>query len=255
MDSFLDWAYTLSPPEAFGWLVVLNVGTFALALAAGCLAARVFRARRIVTEAGPLSRKELLYSASGIVVNTLITLAGWFLWRAGILVIRRDGGWYAVVDFLVLVLLMDFGMYVLHRVAHLPWFFPIHRLHHEYDRPWALTLFVVHPLETFGFGMLWLVVIVLYSSSWLGLCLYMAANLAAGMLGHLGVEPFPAWWSRVPVLREVGTSTFHAQHHQDVEHNFGFYTLLWDRLFGTLFPRYDQTFGAALLDAHADGER
>lgn len=38
------------------------------------------------------------------------------------------------------------------------------------------------------------------------------------------------WWG----LRHVGTSTFHAGHHQDAGHNFGFYTLVWDRLFGTL---------------------
>jgi len=142
---------------------------------------------------------------------------------------------------------MDLGMYVLHRVAHSRWFYPVHRLHHEYDRPWALTLFVVHPLETLGFGLLWLAVVVLYGPCWLGLCLYMAANLAAGTLGHLGVEPFSARWSRLPLLREVGTSTFHAQHHLDGQYNFGFYTLLWDRLFGTLWPGYDRDFGVIAL--------
>jgi sterol desaturase/sphingolipid hydroxylase (fatty acid hydroxylase superfamily) len=244
MEAFLDWACTLSPPEALGWLVVANVGTFALAVLAGCLATAVFSGRRVAGPAPALSRQEALYSVAGIAVNTLVTLAGWLLWRAGWLHIRRDAGWRAWLDFGVLIVLMDLGMYVLHRVAHLPWFYRIHRLHHEYDRPWALTLFVVHPLETLGFGLLWLVVVVLYSSSWLGLCLYMGANLAAGTLGHLGVEPFPAWWSRVPLLRQVGTSTFHAQHHQDGHFNFGFYTLLWDRLFGTLFPAYDEKFGA-----------
>jgi hypothetical protein len=29
-------------------------------------------------------------------------------------------------------------------------------------------------------------------------------------------------------------------------HNFGFYTVILDRHFGKLFPRYDETFGAAL---------
>ena len=155
-------------------------------------------------------------------------------------------GWLVLLDFLILILLMDFGMYVLHRVAHHPWFFGVHRLHHEYDRPWALTLFVVHPLETLGFGLLWLVAILLYSSSWLGLCLYMGANLAAGVLGHLGVEPFPKWWSSLPILKQIGTSTFHAQHHKDIHHNYGFYTLIWDRLFGTLVPSYDSQFGIPL---------
>jgi lathosterol oxidase len=246
MNSFLDWAFTLSAPEAVLWLAVLNVATFGLTLLAGCLVSATFGRRRIVPPARALSRQEVICTAAGIAVNTLVTVAGWFLWEEGVLEIRRDTGWRAWLDFPILVLVMDVGMYALHRVAHTRWFFPIHRLHHEYDRPWALTLFVVHPLETLGFGMLWLVVVVLCRPSWLGLSLYMGANLAAGMLGHVGVEPFPRWWSRMPVLREVGTSTFHAQHHLDVHHNYGFYTLIWDRLLGTLFPQYDESFGTAL---------
>jgi sterol desaturase/sphingolipid hydroxylase (fatty acid hydroxylase superfamily) len=103
---------------------------------------------------------------------------------------------------------------------------------------------VLHPLETLGFGSLWLLVLLAWHWSWLGMCIYFTLNLGAGTLGHLGVEPLPRWWSQVPVLRELGTSTFHAQHHQDPGHNFGFYTLIWDRLFGTLFPDYDARFGA-----------
>ena len=249
MNSFLDWAFALSPLEAIGWLIVLNVSIFIVSLLAGCIATYVFGQSRIVESADRLSKREMKFAAAGIGVNTLITIVGWYLWKAGILEIRRDTGWQVLLDFFILLLVMDIGMYVLHRVAHLPWFFPIHRLHHEYDRPWALTLYVVHPLETLGFGMLWLTVIVFYSSSWMGLCLYMIANVAAGTLGHLGVEPFPRWWVRVPFLRELGTSTFHAEHHQDVEHNFGFYTVIWDRLFGTLLPRYADTFGAELQES------
>jgi sterol desaturase/sphingolipid hydroxylase (fatty acid hydroxylase superfamily) len=246
MVGFLDWAWELSPGRAAAWLTVLNLGTFGLALLAGCLATRAFRSRAVTGPALPLSRKEIAYTAAGLAVNTLVTFAGWLLWKEGWLRIGRDVGWRALLDFAALVLLMDLGSYLLHRLAHSPWLMPLHRLHHEYDRPWALTLFVVHPLETLGFGLLWLVVVVAWGPSWLGLCLYMGANLAAGTLGHLGVEPFPSWWSRVPGLKEVGTSTFHAQHHHDGRYNFGFYTLLWDRLFGTLWPGYDQTFGSAL---------
>jgi Delta7-sterol 5-desaturase len=252
MEWFLDWAFDLSPLQAAGWLVAANVGTFALAVLLGCLATRAFDRSRIVGTADPLSGQEVAYTVAGVAVNTLVTYAGWLLWRAGWLRIGRGTGWWGLFDFLVLVLLMDLGMYLLHRLAHWRWFYLIHQLHHEYDRPWALTLFVVHPLETLGFGLLWLVVVVLYGPSWTGLCIYMAANLAAGTLGHLGVEPFPAWWSRLPLLREVGTSTFHAQHHLDGHFNYGFYTLLWDRLFGTLWPGYDRDFGTPPLPLQAE---
>jgi Delta7-sterol 5-desaturase len=253
MDAFLDWANVLSPWQAIGWLILANIVTFALAVLLGDLATRLFDRRRIVPLPDPVSRKEILYTVAGVLVNTAVTLAGWWLWRDGWLIIRRDTGARVLLDFAVLLVLMDFGMYVLHRVAHLPWFFTLHRLHHEFDRPRALTLFVVHPLETLGFGLLWLAVILLYNSSWLGLSLYLFANLATGTLGHLGVEPFPGWWARVPVVKEVGTSTFHAQHHRDLHHNFGFYTLVWDRLFGTLIPHYDTTFGMVCSSNDKEG--
>ena len=99
-----------------------------------------------------------------------------------------------------------------------------------------LTLFVLHPLETLSFGALWLAVLAVYTASWLGIAVYLTLNLAFGLIGHLGVEPAPRFFARTPGLRHVATGRFHADHHADAGHNFGFYTLIWDRLFGTLAP-------------------
>jgi sterol desaturase/sphingolipid hydroxylase (fatty acid hydroxylase superfamily) len=82
----------------------------------------------------------------------------------------------------------------------------------------------------------------LYPASWLGTCVYLTLNLAFGLVGHLGVEPFPRAWARWWLARHVGSSTFHAEHHVRQRYNFGFYTLIWDRLFGTLDPRYVADF-------------
>lgn len=138
-------------------------------------------------------------------------------------------------------------MYLLHRVAHFrPLFALAHGEHHRHAHPRVLTLFVLHPLETVGFGGLWLALIILYQPSWLGMTIYLALNVAFGAIGHLGVEPLPASWVRTPGLRHIATSTFHAQHHVEETFNYGFYTLLWDRLFGTLSPRYQRDFGRPL---------
>jgi sterol desaturase/sphingolipid hydroxylase (fatty acid hydroxylase superfamily) len=72
--------------------------------------------------------------------------------------------------------------------------------------------------------------------------IYLSLNLIFGTLGHVGVEPFPKSWARWRIVRQIGTSTFHAEHHLQRQYNFGFYTLLWDRLFGTMDPRYEQQF-------------
>jgi len=241
MSTFLDWAFQLSLLSASLWLLLLHLITFALSLATAHLVLACFKGPRLTAPPDPLEAREVAYTGFWFVATWLITFLAWILWKQGIIVIRRDMGWRAWLDIPVLVLVMDFCMYLLHRLAHLPLLYPIHRLHHVYDRPRPLNLFVLNPLETIGFGLLWILVITLYPSSWLGIMSYMGINLAAGIMGHLGVEPFPGWWFRTPILRQVGTSTFHAQHHQDIHHNFGFYTLIWDRLFGTLAPGMDPT--------------
>lgn len=243
MNAILDWVGSLTLAEAAAWLLAENVVLFVLAVIVGSVVARRFHRRPAAPVPDPLERKEVVYAASTVVLNWLITLLGWYLWKQGILVIRRDYGWWAVADVVALVLIMDLAMYVLHRMIHISVFYPIHRLHHAFDRPRPLDLFVLHPLENLAFGALWLVVVAVHAWSWTGISIFLAMNLASGTLGHLGVEPLPSWWSRVPMLRHVGTSTFHAGHHQDVHHNFGFYTLIWDRLFGTLVPEYDRRFG------------
>jgi sterol desaturase/sphingolipid hydroxylase (fatty acid hydroxylase superfamily) len=242
MDSLLDWIYGLSPVEATVWLSIENIALFVLSVALGYLVEVLFARRPVVPPPEPVDRREILFATTTVLLNALVTVAGWFLWKRGIIVIRRDAGWSAWLDVLLLLLIMDLTMYLLHRVVHLPWFYAIHHLHHEYDRPRPLDLYVLHPLENLSFGLLWLIVVAAHSWSFLGIAVYLTINLASGTLGHLGVEPFPAWFERVPLLRHLGTSTFHAQHHQDIQHNYGFYTLIWDRLFGTLVPSYDARF-------------
>jgi lathosterol oxidase len=139
---------------------------------------------------------------------------------------------------------MDLLMYLLHRVAHTqPLYTLLHQFHHQYDRPRPLTLFALSPVENLAFGGLWLTVISVYHASWLGMSMYLMLNVFFGAVGHLGVEPFPQGWARKPLLRNLAGGSFHAQHHQDRKHNFGFYTLFWDRLLGTLRPDYELNYG------------
>jgi sterol desaturase/sphingolipid hydroxylase (fatty acid hydroxylase superfamily) len=114
-----------------------------------------------------------------------------------------------------------------------------------YERPRPLSLFVLHPVEVIGFGGLWLIVLLAYTSSIEAILVYLSLNLVFGLVGHLGVEPAPGGWIRAPGLRFVSTSTFHAEHHVDRGHNYGFYLLVWDRLFGTLSPDYRNDFEQA----------
>jgi lathosterol oxidase len=225
------------------WLIALNVGIYLGVLGLGALLVR-WCADREIASPPPLDRFEIGMSIVTLVLNTVVSVVGLALIRAGIIRVRDDWGWWSVGDALVLFLAMDLLMYALHRVAHVKSIYPLlHALHHRYDRPRPIDLFVLSPQETLAFGALWLVLLWVYPSSWLGMSLYLGLNTIFGGVGHLGVEPLPDGWVRLPVLRWIATSTFHAQHHGSAGYNLGFYTVLWDRLFGTLSPEYHRSFG------------
>jgi sterol desaturase/sphingolipid hydroxylase (fatty acid hydroxylase superfamily) len=245
MNALLDYLARASPLPVIAVLLAENVILLLLTVALGELLVRCFRHRRNSPPPPPISREEISLAVLCVLMNTLVTIAGWWLWRTGIITLRRDIGWRTLLDVAVLIMAMDFGMYVTHRIAHIePIFRILHSSHHRYDHPRPLNLFVLHPGEVLGFGGLWLIVMWAYPASWLGTSVYLTLNLMFGMTGHLGVEPLPRSWPQWLILRHIGTSTFHAEHHVRRQYNFGFYTLLWDRLFGTLDPEYGRDFQA-----------
>lgn len=239
-------------PLALAALLFLaeNLVIFGLALWGARLLKRRFAHRPVSRAPKPLEGREVMLAGLTVLLNTAVTVAGLWFWRAGIIEFREDMGWRAWLDVPVLILVMDLAMYFLHRVAHIRWIFPVlHGTHHRYEDLRPLTLFVLNPAEAISFGALWLAVITVYDASWLGMSVYLAINVAFGAVGHLGVEPLPDGWKRLPVLKYLSTSTFHAQHHRDRDYNFGFYTLIWDKAFGTLSPRYEAEFGRLSSDA------
>lgn len=241
MHALLALTARLAIGQAIVLSLVVNVLLFALMVAGGEVMARAWRHRPVVTPPPPVSRFEVVLAAVTVVVNAGVMVAGWALFRYGVLRIDETenvGTW--LVDLVVLTLVMDLAMYALHRAAHHPLAFRlVHGIHHRYDQPRPLTLFVLHPFEVAGFGALWIVVLCTSSFSLGGMMLYLSLNSVFGTFGHIGVEPIPAAWARLP----LGTSTFHARHHQRPNSNFGFYTSIWDRLFRSLDPTYAATFG------------
>ncbi|GGJ32911.1 sterol desaturase family protein [Deinococcus roseus] len=228
------------------WALTWNVLILLGCVAVGELLIRLNRQHRVAEVPPPLTFTEVGLAVSTVVLNTLISVLGMWLWRMGWIHPVPFSLGRMLLDFGVFFLGMDLGMYVLHRVAHHPRIYPwAHLTHHKYENPRPLTLFVLNPLEVLGFGFLWLFAVLVYPATVEGMVLYLTFNVVFGLLGHVGVEPFPLGWIKRPVLKEISTSTFHAEHHQDSHHNYGFYTLIWDRLLGTLSPAYEEDFQRA----------
>jgi Delta7-sterol 5-desaturase len=243
-----EWIITWLRSAAWWELALVflaeNLLIFGIVIVVGGWIATRMASRRVALLPEPLSTTEVVVSVVNVLLNTATTLAGLWLWRIGIVRFRNDIGLLAWADVIVLLFIMDLLMYLLHRVAHIRILYSLlHKFHHRYDRPRPLTLFALSPFENLAFGGLWLAVISVYHASWLGMSTYLVLNVFFGAIGHLGVEPFPQGFVNIPIIRNFAGGSFHAQHHQDKGYNFGFYTLFWDRLFGTLRPDYEQSYG------------
>lgn len=257
-ERFFDALFTMPLLSAAIWSAVENIIIFAVVLIVGHLLVKRYQFHPITETPEPLTFTEVYLAGSCVLLNTIVTIVGIILWREGIIDVRLETDWLVIIDTLVLFFAMDLAMYVFHRIAHHPLLFPIiHRTHHRFENPRPLTLFVLNPFETLGFGALWLLVLTLYSASWLSIIIYLTLNIVFGLVGHLGVEPMPNKWIKLPFINYVSTSTFHAEHHLDKDHNYGFYTLIWDRLFRTISPDYLSDFenardGVAIASGEAE---
>lgn len=202
-----------------------------------------FSGKRIFDRWEPVRTIEVGAVFLTILLNTGVSVGGWWLWKTGWIEIHPASLLHGSLDCLVMLIAMDFGMYIFHRIAHSPLIFALlHKFHHRHETTNPLSLFVLHPAEVIGFGVLMVAFLLLYPITVTGLVAYLTLNVLFGTLGHSGVEPFPAHLRSVPILKWIGTSTFHAEHHEHPGYNFGFYTLIWDKLFGTLDPEYDQRY-------------
>jgi sterol desaturase/sphingolipid hydroxylase (fatty acid hydroxylase superfamily) len=220
------WLMALAPLEAVGWLLLQNLAQLLMCIGGGWLLQRALPQRRVAPIADPLTRQELAVGGMTLLGNTAVTWLGWRALTLGWIRLDLSGSvWQILWDTAVLLLAMDLAMYLAHRVAHVPSLFAaVHGLHHRYERVRPLTLFVLSPLEVFGFGGLWLVTLAVLQPSWSAMILYLLINALWGTMGHTGIEPLP---NGVALLTG---GRFHSDHHLDPRGNFGFYTDLWDRL-------------------------
>ena len=185
------------------------------------------------------SREWMMCGVTNI-LNTVVTYGGYWMWKHGIIIINTDISWMMIPDFLILFFAMDLLMFIFHLIIHKTFLFnAVHQLHHQAVDPTPIDLFVLHPVEAISFGALWLILLTLYPFNIYAVMIYLTVNVLFGLAGHLGMEPLPEKVRNLPVLKYLGTSTFHHNHHQDIHHNFGFYTSIWDRLFGS-FAREDK---------------
>jgi len=247
METYLQIIKNLSAAEAFLLFLAINIGIFTLSELLGKWFIVRYRKNRITDPPKKITAIEIILSVTTVLLNSVVTSLGLWLWQNEFIRITFGFSWLILLDFLVLFFVMDLLMYVFHRIAHVPFLYRIiHQTHHDYKALRPLTLFVLNPIECLGFGAMWLVLLCVYSANWYAISAYLALNVLFGLVGHLGVEPFSKKSQANKIAPLITTSYFHAQHHNNEQYNFGFYTTIYDRLFGTISRKYDANFGEKL---------
>ena len=104
----------------------------------------------------PIRQSDIILSLVTVICNTIVFILAVYLWKDGFIVLGKEQSFLQIVlEVFSLVLAMDFLMYVFHRTVHfVSYFRQLHDRHHEHQSTNMLSLFVLHPIESIGFGLM-----------------------------------------------------------------------------------------------------
>lgn len=191
-------------------------------------------------------RHEIMWSALniGIASFVLTQYSSWLVDRGYLQTIAAPASWYFILfEFALYFFMYDFYFYCVHRLIHVePLYTWIHKTHHYSTSPNPLSSSSMTPIEGIAEGLAiptFLALVTVHEAS-----SYMIIPFATlmGLYVHCGYEVMPRWWYKSPLTSWFITPMFHDQHHQFFKCNYGAYTTIWDRVFGSVRPRFHQDF-------------
>jgi Delta7-sterol 5-desaturase len=219
---------------------LLLVTLFEKALASKRIQARPFTRAQLMREAMASCSTVFIFAAA---VVGLVLLHREF----GLSQVYRDvdqHGWlWFAASIPIAILIHDFYFYWTHRFMHLPGVFEqVHRVHHLSTNPSPLAAFAFHPIEAvIEAGVLFVIALVMPIHVG-ALAIVMLYMIVTNVMGHLGYELLPGNLATSRWFGWINTATSHNLHHQKFNGNFGLYTMIWDRLFGTVHPTYETRY-------------
>jgi ferredoxin-NADP reductase/sterol desaturase/sphingolipid hydroxylase (fatty acid hydroxylase superfamily) len=145
------------------------------------------------------------------------------------------GLWYAIVTFILLIIVDDTWFYWSHRFMHNPKIYKyIHALHHKSLDVNPFSGFSFHVFEVAAL-FFWLIpfsiIIPIYLPVIAIFAIYAAIN---NVIGRLGYELYPKWFEKT-WLKYKTNSTHHNLHHTKYNGNYALHFRFWDIVCGTEF--------------------
>ena len=248
MFKFLDTGSTVLNLWLWGFMLA--------GLIAG-IATGFFKARKI--QPNGFKWKQFRFEAMVAVISVVFSgvvlgsAQNWLVGHGYIVFKHEQAAWWVILlEYAGYFLTFDTWFYWLHRWMHNePFYRWIHKLHHRSTAPNLLTTLSVHPLESFINGGWMVIFVTLFSVHSPSMALIGPTNIIMGLYVHSGYELFPRWWNKTWLTKWFITATFHDQHHKYFTSNFGGYTTIWDRICGTVRPKFEADF-VKIKDRAAD---
>ena len=189
-----------------------------------------------------LNRSEIVRTIWSLLIFGLIGgLMDYFeylAWSKSYSDLSEFGYAYFIISIFLLFGINDIYFYFSHRFLHWgPVFKRVHYMHHQSHTPNPFSAFSFHPIEgLIQIGFLPIAVLILPLNTYL-LLAFVAFLMLMSVYGHSGYELRP---KKSKVFDIFNNSIHHNQHHRYVHYNFGLYLNLWDKIFKTNHPNYEQ---------------
>jgi len=181
---------------------------------------------------------EIRSSMSALFTSSILLSAGYFSQLQGWAMAPLELSWWSFpLMFVVALVLYDAWFYWGHRLLHVPALYKWHVPHHRSVAPtvWSNdSSTTVDTLIEHGFYFVVWFVLPMPALSLFAMRLF---DQISGMVGHSGFEYFASKSSRWP--SPMICTTFHDLHHSQFHYNFGNFFSFWDRVCGTVHPKYD----------------
>ncbi|MEP2239414.1 MAG: sterol desaturase family protein [Maribacter sp.] len=214
---FLDDTYMF-----WGGLIAANILMYLCTIAISYTWSKVYNHKTL-----ELTKHDIYNSLAVMVINILIAIPGYYLYSNQYIRFTTDANF--IIDFILLFFTFDLLMYLLHLVSHFIWpFNKFHDKHHAHEYFNAISLYVMAPSETILFGLLLTACAYFIQLNLYSFLAFLFLNWVLGVIGHLNTNATKQPWL-------FGNHVFHLTHHQQANQNFGFYTVIWDKLFGTYY--------------------
>jgi len=190
--------------------------------------------------------KEFLYSMSSVAIFSLIGVGVYFGIKQGYGQMYKHINDYGVPYFLLsivlCILIHDTYFYWTHRLMHHPRIFKyVHLVHHKSTNPSPWAAYSFHPFEAIIQGLIGPLLILLLPLHVYALLAFAMYQISYNVMGHLSFELFPGGFTKSFMFWH-NTTTHHNMHHKFFNCHYSIYFNWWDRLMGTMHPRYDEMF-------------